>query len=120
MGVQAFLEQRAARPPTAVSFTAAADRGRRAGLDLQTFTRIGVARDLVVFLNAQETRSKTRVLSSPSVTASDNISAPDQVDSELQCNIAGIPRERGVGLFSNTIQNAARVVMPREVNSVGG
>jgi general secretion pathway protein D len=125
MGVQAFLEQRAARPPTAVSFTAAADRGRRAGLDLTTFARIGGARDLLVFLNAQETRSRTRVLSSPSVIASDNIGARIQVGSEVPMLTSQgvIPGGTGSnGLFSNTIQNRSTGVIlnvtPR-INSGG-
>jgi general secretion pathway protein D len=125
MGVQFFLEQRAARPPTSVSFTAAPDRGRRAGLDLQTFARIGSARDLLVFLNAQETRSKTRVLSSPSVIASDNIGARIQVGSEVPILTSQgvVPGGTGSqGLFSNTIQNRSTGVIlnvtPR-INSSG-
>ena len=125
MGVQAFLEQRAARPPTSVSFTAAADRGRRAGLDLATFARIGGARDLLVFLNAQESRSRTRVLSSPSVIASDNIGARIQVGSEVPMLTSQgvVPGGTGSqGLFSNTIQNRSTGVIlnvtPR-INSSG-
>ena len=125
MGVQFFLEQRAARPPTSVSFTAAPDRGRRAGLDLQTFARIGSAQDLLVFLNAQETRSKTRVLSSPSIIASDNIGARIQVGSEVPILTSQgvVPGGTGSqGLFSNTIQNRSTGVIlnvtPR-INSSG-
>jgi general secretion pathway protein D len=125
MGVQYFLEQRAARPPTSVSFTATADRGRKAGLDLQTFARIGGVQDLLVFLNAQETRSKTRVLSSPSVIASDNIGARIQVGSEVPILTSQgvVPGGTGSqGLFSNTIQNRSTGVIlnvtPR-INSSG-
>lgn len=125
MGVQAFLEQRGARPPTAASFTSTADRGRKAGLDLQTFARIGATRDLLLFLNAQETRSRTRVLSSPSIIASDNIAARIQVGSEVPILTSQgvVPGGTGsAGLFSNTIQNRSTGVIlnvtPR-INSGG-
>ncbi len=110
MGVSAFLEQRAAnQPPTTASFSATASGGRPAGLNISTFARIGATRDLVAFLNAQESRSRTRVLSSPTIIASDNIDARIQVGSEVpiltsQGLVPG-SQQGGTNLFANTIQN---------------
>lgn len=125
MGVQAFLEQRGDRPPTSVSFSATGERNRGAGLDLRTFARVGSTRDLLLFLNAQETRSRTRVLSAPSVIASDNTAARIQVGAEVPILTSQgvVPGGTGsTGLFSNTIQNRSTGVIlnvtPR-INSSG-
>ncbi|MEW5975199.1 MAG: type II secretion system secretin GspD [Acidobacteriota bacterium] len=111
MGVSAFLEQRKqARAPTSASFNATpdTDSGVQAGLNLSTFARIGNTRDLLLFLNAQESRSRTRVLSSPTIIASDNQLARIQVGSEIPILTSQgvVPGGTGSsGLFSNTIQN---------------
>lgn len=114
MGVQAFLEQRGGGLPTSASFSAAGSDNRQPGLDLRTFARIGSTQNLLLFLNAQETRSRTRVLSAPSVIASDNILARIQVGSEVPMLTSQgvVPGGTGSqGLFSSTVQSRSTGVI---------
>ena len=67
-----------------------------------------MTRELVAFLNAQETRSRSRVLSAPSVVASDNVEAHIQVGQEIPILTAQgvVPGGTGGGsLFTNSVQN---------------
>ena len=69
---------------------------------------MGDTRELVAFLNAAETRSRSRVLSAPTVIASDNVAANIQVGATIPTlsSQGVIPGGTGGGsLFSNTIQN---------------
>jgi len=109
MGVSAFLQQRSnANKITTASFSARPSDGIPAGLNLATFANIGMTRELVAFLNAQETRSRSRVLSAPSVVASDNVEAHIQVGQEIPILTAQgvVPGGTGGGsLFTNSVQN---------------
>lgn len=109
MGVSAFLQRRAdASKITAASFSSSASGSTPAGLNLSTFANIGMTRELVAFLNAQETRSRSRVLSAPSIIASDNIEAHIQVGQEVPILTAQgvVPGGTGGGsLFTNSVQN---------------
>jgi general secretion pathway protein D len=109
MGVSAFLQRRAeASKITTASFSASAVASGPAGLNIATFANIGMTRELVAFLNAQETRSRSRVLSAPSVIASDNIEAHIQVGQEVPILTAQgvVPGGTGGGsLFTNSVQN---------------
>jgi len=113
MGVSYFLQSRAnpvvATPPgTVASFSASKVGNLGAGLNIATFSVIGQTRELVAFLNAQESRGRTRVLSSPSVIASDNQDARIQVGTEvpLLTSQGVIPgaQSGGTSVFSNTVQ----------------
>ena len=86
---------------------------------------IGNTQQLLVFLNAQETKGSTRVLSAPTVIASDNTDARIQVGQEVplltsQGTVAG--GTGSSGLFSSTVQNRSTgiilTVTPR-INSSG-
>jgi len=70
---------------------------------------IGETRELLTYLNAQESRSRTRVLSAPTVIASDNVPARIQVGTEVPLLTSqGVVPGGSVGgtsLFSNTISN---------------
>jgi general secretion pathway protein D len=109
MGVSAFLQQRSApNKLTTASFSSTGGEGRPAGLNFATFANIGMTRELIGFLNAQETRSRSRVLSAPSVIASDNIEAHIQVGQEVPVLTAQgvVPGGTGGGsLFTNSVQN---------------
>jgi len=109
MGVSAFLQRRSeASKITTASFSSSAPGPLPAGLNLSTFANIGMTRELVAFLNAQETRSRSRVLSAPTVIASDNIEAHIQVGQEIPILTAQgvVPGGTGGGsLFTNSVQN---------------
>ncbi|MBM3801034.1 MAG: type II secretion system protein GspD [Acidimicrobiia bacterium] len=109
MGVSAFLQQRASGAKiTTASFSAATAGALPAGLNFGTFAKVGMTRELVAFLNAQETRSRSRVLSAPSVIASDNVEAHIQVGQEVPILTAQgiVPGGTGGGsLFTNSVQN---------------
>ena len=127
MGVSYFLssQRNAADRSTAASFSAAAVGSLKAGLNVATGMLIGNTQQLLVFLNAQETKGSTRVLSAPTVIASDNTDARIQVGQEVplltsQGTVAG--GTGSSGLFSSTVQNRSTgiilTVTPR-INSSG-
>ncbi|HVN80060.1 MAG TPA: type II secretion system secretin GspD [Terriglobia bacterium] len=110
LGVSYFLQQRTTTPKTTLaSFTATGDANHSKGLSISTGTLIGETRELLAYLNAQESRSRTRVLSAPSVIASDNLPARIQVGTEVPLLTSqGVVPGGSVGgtsLFSNTISN---------------
>jgi len=103
-GLSYFLQQRsdAERKPLA-SFTA------KDALQASAGTLIGHTRELLGFLNASENRTRVRVLSAPTVLATDNSDAKIQVGSEIpiltsQGVIPGVQTGTG-SVFANTIQN---------------
>lgn len=123
LGVSYFLQQRATTPQlTTASFSTSTTPP---GFNFSTFTFIGQTRELIAFLNAQETRSRARILSSPTVIASDNKEARIQVGSEVPILTSQGVVPGGTGgtsLFSNTIQNKSTGIIlnvtPR-INSTG-
>ncbi len=120
MGVTAFLQNRtnAERKPLA-SFDAF-----KAGLSVSAGTLIGQTRELLTFLNAQENRSRTRVISAPSILASDNQNARIQVGTEIPILTSVTTPLAGGGFptATNTITNrdtgVILSVMPR-INAGG-
>ena len=109
LGVSAFLQDRN-RPtvPSPSATTASFGGAAASGLNLATRALMGNTRELVAFLNAEETRSRSRVLSAPSIIASDNVTANIQVGSEIPILTSRGVIPGGTGgssLFSNTIQN---------------
>jgi general secretion pathway protein D len=109
-GVEAFLQQRSqANRSLLGQFSTAGGGGfSNPGLSFSTGTLLGRARELLFFLNAQENRGRTRVLSAPTVLASDNTIAHIQVGAEVpiltsQGVVAGA-QAGGSSLFTNTIQ----------------
>ena len=109
LGVSAFLQDRNKPTVPSPSATTASFGGAAAsGLNLATRVLMGNTRELVAFLNAEETRSRSRVLSAPSIIASDNVTANIQVGSEIPILTSRGVVPGGTGgssLFSNTIQN---------------
>jgi general secretion pathway protein D len=102
-GVDYYLQQRSSQVKQPLgSFTAANALQASAGM------LIGQTRELVGFLNATENRSRVRVLSAPTVLATDNSDAKIQVGSEIPIltSQAVVPvQSGGNSLFTNTIQN---------------
>ena len=111
MGISAFLQERGNPVVSSPSATTASyGTGGRvsSGLNLATRVLMGDTRELVAFLNAQETRNRSRVLSAPTVIASDNVAANIQVGSQIPILTSQgvVPGGTGGGsLFSNTIRN---------------
>jgi general secretion pathway protein D len=107
LGVSAFLQNRGtlANPQTTGSF--GGSNGAPPSLVAQTFAFIGRNRELVVFLNAQENRSRVRTLSAPSVLVSDNQQAQFQVGAEIPVPTSSSVtpvQSAGTNLFAQTIQ----------------
>jgi len=109
-GVEAFLQQRSeANRSLLGQFSTAGGSGfPNPGLSLSTGTLVGRARELLLFLNAQENRGRTRVLSAPTILASDNMPAHIQVGAEVPIltsqGVVPGAQAGGSSLFTNTIQ----------------
>ncbi len=103
-GVSYFLQQRsdAVKQPLA-SFSVLQALQASAGL------LIGNTRELMFFLNARDNRSRVRVVSAPTVLATDNSQAKIQVGSEIPIltSQAVTPGAQvgGTNVFTNTVQN---------------
>ena len=123
VGVRAFLQQRSGeeRKPLG-SF------GREAppALNVSVGTLVGMTRELLLFLNAAEAHSQARVISAPSIMASDNLAATINVGTEVPMltsqALVGGAQSQGTNLFTNTIQNrdtgVLLTIIPR-INSSG-
>ena len=111
LGVSAFLQDRGnpvVPGPTTTTGSYGGGGAVAAGLNLATQALVGNTRELVAFLNTAETRRRSRVLSAPSVIASDNVAARIQVGSQIPILTSQGVVPGGTGgssLFSNTIQN---------------
>lgn len=119
MGISAFLQNRnkalvPSPSATTATFSSSASSLAATGLNIATKGLIGNTRELVAFLNAEETRSRSRVLSAPSVIASDNVTATVQVGTQIPLLTSQGVVPGGTGgqsLFSNTIQNRSTGVI---------
>jgi general secretion pathway protein D len=125
-GVSAFLQNRTNEERKPLGSFATAAGAATAALNVSVGTLVGKTRELLVFLNAAENRSQARVISAPSILASDNIAARINVGTEIpiltsQALVGGTQVE-GQNLFTNTIQNRDTGVLlsitPR-INSSG-
>ncbi|HWP86093.1 MAG TPA: type II secretion system secretin GspD [Terriglobia bacterium] len=132
-GVSAFLQSRggAAQIPGGErklqgSFASPAEGDGPAALSASLGTLVGKTRELLLFLNAAESRGDAHVISAPSILASDNIPANINVGTEVPIltsqAVVGGAQSDGNSLFTNTIQNRDTGVLltitPR-VNSSG-
>jgi general secretion pathway protein D len=125
-GVSAFLRNRTAAERKPLGSFATAEGSTTASLNVSVGTLVGMTRELMIFLNAAENRSEARVISAPSILASDNVRANINVGTEVpiltsQALVRGTQVE-GENLFTNTIQNRDTGVLlsitPR-INSSG-
>ncbi len=127
-GVTAFLQRRSAGGQDGRGTGGFGSPGGR-GAPLLTATMgtlVGKMRELLIFLNAAESRSEARVISAPSILASDNLPASISVGTEipiLSSQVFGLGAQSADNpVFTNAIQNRDTGVLltitPR-VNSSG-
>ena len=104
-GLSASLQNRGTLQPAQ---TTASFIGNPPSLAVQTFTFIGRARELFMFLHASENRSRVRTLSAPSVLVSDNQTAQFTVGADIPVPVSssasGVQAPGGGTLFAQTIQ----------------
>jgi general secretion pathway protein D len=138
-GVSAFLQNRDATTAagTPVGSVTGGERklqgsfalpagGGAAAISASIGTLVGKTRELLLFLNAAETRGQAHVISAPSLLASDNMPANINVGTEVPIltsqALVGGAQVSGSSLFTNTIQNRDTGVLlsitPR-INSSG-
>jgi len=125
-GVSAFLQKRTATGLDARGTGQFSSSGGAAALSAALGTLVGRTRELLLFLNAAESRSQARVISAPSLLASDNLAASISVGTEIPIltsqALVGGAQATGTSLFTNTVQNRDTGVLltitPR-INSSG-
>ena len=111
-GLSATLQNRGTLQPaqTTASFV-----GSPPSLTAQTFAFIGRSRELFMFLNASENRSRVRTLSAPSVLVSDNKTAQFTVGTDVPVPVSssasGVQAPGGGTLFAQTIQRRSTGVI---------
>lgn len=115
LGVESYLQSKNAGNPTGIpgrslvgSITTTATAGSQ--LALSAGTLVGHSRELLALLTANESTSKAKVLSAPSVIATDSIPASITVGDSvptLSSVAASNVQQNGNSLFTNTIQNTS-------------
>jgi general secretion pathway protein D len=108
-GVESFLQKRGA-PNSVVPAQQLLGTVGSAGLALTGGMLVGQSRQLMAYLQANETVTKTKVLSSPSVIATDSIPASITVgDSVPTVNSIATSnvQQNGNSLFTNSISNTS-------------
>jgi general secretion pathway protein D len=109
-GVQAFLQKRSAgRAGNTGLLDASMSASRDSpAIQLSTATLVGQTRELLLFLSAQEVSGRTKVISAPSVIATDSIPAIVNVGTEVPTLSASAPsgvQAGGNTVFANSITN---------------
>ncbi|MBI4459148.1 MAG: type II secretion system secretin GspD [Acidobacteria bacterium] len=120
VGVSAFLKQRSDAERKLLAESLAPSVRASVG------TLIGKTRELMIFLEAAEHRTQARVISAPSILASDNMAASLVVGTQIPVltsqALVGGTQVGGANLFTNTVQNVDTGVLltitPR-INSSG-
>ena len=107
-GVAAFLRRRGEPTPGATTTQRQLQATMNEGISLSAGALIGQSRELLAFLTSAETRTRARVISAPSVIATDSVPAAINVGIEVpmlqsQAVTGGI--QDGNSLFANTITN---------------
>jgi general secretion pathway protein D len=112
-GVTAYFQNRGADPDNPVArgpFTKNIyASGSSRGLALTAGTLVGQSRELLLFLTAQEDTRRSKVISAPSLIATDSIPAVINVGIEVPTlasqAVAGGVQSSGSSVFTNTVQN---------------
>jgi general secretion pathway protein D len=105
-GVQAFLQKRTAGRETNRGLLEAISDGAR--VTLSSAHLVGQTKELLLFLSAQEDERRAKVVSAPSVIATDSIPALVNVGTEvptLSASAASGIQAAGTTLFANSISN---------------
>lgn len=107
LGITAQLQNRSNIVRSTTGQFATPQGGSAPSLGVQVFTYFGRTRDLLLFLDAAENRSKVKTLSAPSVLVSDNLAAEFQVGAEIPVpttsSVTPVQSD-GTNLFAQTIQ----------------
>lgn len=109
-GVSAFLQRLGATPAPGAPSASRQLTGTSSanGLSLSIATLVGKSRELLAFLETQEVTSRAKVISAPSVLATDSIPASINVGTEvptLAAQAVSPIQSGGTSLFTNSIQN---------------
>jgi general secretion pathway protein D len=133
MGVEWFLQQRSTTAQFQgknAAYTAGGNTFNgikyAAGLSLSGVGWIGRSQELIAFVNANESQSRTKMISAPTVLAADNAMARIQVGQEVpmlaSTGVVGGGTGTGGALYSNTVNNRSTGIIlsvtPR-INSSG-
>ncbi|MBI3210453.1 MAG: type II secretion system secretin GspD [Candidatus Solibacter usitatus] len=105
-GIQSFLQKRGADRAGNTGILSATMDGARTALS--TAHLVGQTKELLLFLSAQEDTRRAKVVSSPSIIATESISAQVNVGSEVPTLSASAPSGVQVGgnsVFANSISN---------------
>lgn len=109
-GLETFLRNRSGANRT-LTGSVTGDSNNKPQLLLSAGTLVGQARELFATLNAQELRSRTKVLSSPNIIATDSIPASitvgDSVPTLSSQSVNPGVTSGGNSLFTNTISNVS-------------
>ncbi len=111
-GVQAFLQRRGTASGTPTDATSASRQflatATGTGINLTAGLLVGRSRELLAFLNVQETQGRSKTIASPSIIATDNCQASITVGTDVPTltsqAVSGI-QQQGTSLFTNQIQN---------------
>ena len=112
-GVEAFLQSRGASNPAGITsrqLQGSSNLGGSTQLLLSAGTLVGQSRQLLALLEAQETTTKAKVLSAPSVIATDSIPASITVGDSvptLSSIATSAVQQNGNSLFTNSISNTS-------------
>ena len=124
-GVQAFVQQRDNTAAGAAARALNVATGA-AGVTLTTGLLISQTKELLATITASETTQRTRVISAPSIIATDSIAATMNVGTSVPTltsqAVAGGIQQGGSSLFSNTVSTVATGVtlnILARVNSSG-
>jgi general secretion pathway protein D len=125
-GVQAFLQQKNAANPTGIPSRQVLGANSGAGMLLSAGTLVGQSRQLLALLQLEESKTRAKVLSAPSVIATDSIPASITVGDSVptlssQAVNPGVTTG-GNSLFTQTISNTSTGVglnILARVNSSG-
>jgi len=105
-GVQAFLQRRGTSSVGRQLLGAFTGDG---GLQLSAGWLVSQSRELMIFLQALEDQRRTKIISAPSVIATDNIPASINVGIDVPVltsqAVTGGVQQGGNSLFTNTVQN---------------
>ncbi len=109
-GVTAFLQQRSnANRTLTAGFAPTTASGATPVLTAAVGELVGHTRELLLFLNAVENRGRTKVISAPSIMASDNMDAKIQVGATVPTltsqGFTGAQQQGGGSIFTNGVSN---------------
>ncbi len=128
VGVNAFLQQQGAGTALSTRKLTGSinDPKNPGGLSLSVGSLVGNTRELIAFLNLSAARGQTKVISAPSVVATDNLPATINVGTSIPVltsqGLAGGAQANGTSLFTNTVANqntGVQLSVTARVNATG-